>query len=72
MVDASEPYVWVECYFDNFGWLPFDPTPGDSFDMKLDDNPNPEEEEDQNPPPMVEDEQEDETPPPQKPKMNMI
>lgn len=30
VVDASTPYTWVECYFRNLGWVPFDPTPSQS------------------------------------------
>ncbi len=27
LVDASNPYAWVECYIAHLGWVPFDPTP---------------------------------------------
>lgn len=30
VVDASTPFTWVECYFRNLGWVPFDPTPSQS------------------------------------------
>ncbi len=28
VIDASNPYCWVECYFPNMGWVSFDPSPG--------------------------------------------
>ena len=40
VVDASNPYVWVECYFKNLGWLSFDPTPGESFKKPISDMPD--------------------------------
>ena len=27
VVDASQPYAWVECYIRTLGWVAFDPTP---------------------------------------------
>ncbi|MBQ8683767.1 MAG: hypothetical protein IJ518_04565 [Clostridia bacterium] len=39
VVDAASPYVWVECYFDNVGWLSFDPTPGEGFNKPKEDKP---------------------------------
>ncbi len=27
VVDASQPYTWVECYIRTLGWVTFDPTP---------------------------------------------
>lgn len=36
---SSEPYVWVECYFKNLGWLSFDPTPGKGFNKPVQDKP---------------------------------
>ena len=39
VIDAAHPYVWVECYFDNVGWLAFDPTPGEDFNKPLDEKP---------------------------------
>ncbi len=28
-VDASAAHAWVEVWFNDVGWVPFDPTPGD-------------------------------------------
>lgn len=38
VIDSSKPYCWIECYFPNLGWVPFDPSPGNA-----DFNPPPEE-----------------------------
>jgi transglutaminase-like putative cysteine protease len=27
VIDKSSPYAWVECYIENMGWIPFDPSP---------------------------------------------
>lgn len=32
-VDNSSAHAWVELYFDNVGWITFDPTPGYSFQV---------------------------------------
>ena len=29
IIDKSSPYAWVECYIENLGWMPFDPSPID-------------------------------------------
>lgn len=55
VVDAAEPYVWVECYFENLGWLTFDPTPGEGFERPPETPPQeippPPEDSTQEPPP---------------------
>lgn len=38
VIDRAKPYCWIECYFPNLGWVPFDPSPGNA-----DFNPPPEE-----------------------------
>lgn len=31
IVLQSNAHAWVECYFENYGWITFDPTPGVSY-----------------------------------------
>lgn len=33
VVDKSEPYCWVECYFPNMGWITFEPSPGTTISL---------------------------------------
>ena len=36
VIDKSSPYAWVECYIENIGWLPFDPSPVEKTKPNLD------------------------------------
>ena len=33
-VDKSAAHAWVEVWFNDIGWIPFDPTPGDTTLIK--------------------------------------
>lgn len=33
-VISSNAHAWVEVYFDGFGWIPFDPTPSSTLDIR--------------------------------------